>query len=348
MNVPQVSIKNPKVLVIDDNPANVRLLEKILQINGISNVMTLTDSRQAMHIYNEYQPDLLLLDLKMPYVDGFEILQSIKEANRPEYLPVIVITAQDDMDNRLKALRLGAQDFIGKPFNNAEVILRVSNFLDIRLHDKDISAKNTELEDAVRDKKQKLHDMQNEMLESLIKAAEFRDQETGNHIVRINKYAYVLAKAMQLTDGEAENIAGAGCMHDIGKIGVPDDILKKPGKLAPSEWDSMKEHTLKGAEILKGGTSDVMQLAQQIALTHHEKWDGTGYPRGLSGTQIPLAGRIIALVDVFDALVSDRPYKKAWKIEDAAEYIKQQSGTSFDPDVVEAFVKCMPDLIVLN
>lgn len=341
----QTGEADSKILVVDDNPANVKLLERILHIIGYTDIMTLTDSREALRVCSEYQPDLLLLDLRMPYIDGFDILGQLKKDAESVYMPVIIITAQDDMENRLKALNLGAQDFIGKPFNNVEVALRVSNSLKVRLYNKDIKTRNTQLENVVREKSQELDEMQHELIDKLLRAAEIRDQETGNHIARISKYALIIAKALRLSDEAAKDLALASLMHDIGKIGVPDEILNKPGRLEAPELELMRAHTLKGAQILSGSSSKIIRLAEQIAYTHHEKWDGTGYPNGLSGTQIPLAGRIIALVDMFDALLSDRPYKKAWKTKAAVDYIQEQSGSHFDPVVVKAFVESLPKLL---
>ncbi len=344
----QILEENSRILVVDDNPANVKLLERILHINGFKDVKALSDSREVLHVYSEYHPDLMLLDLKMPYVDGFDILECLKDNTKSDYVPVIIISAQDDTGNRLKALELGAQDFISKPFNHTEVMLKVFNNLKIKLHNNDITTQNIILESEVQEKKQELNEMQHELVERLLRAAEFRDQETGNHIVRIKKYALIVSEELGLSAETAENIAFASLMHDIGKIGVPDEILNKPGKLNALEWESMMAHTTKGAQILNGSSSKIIQLAEKIVLTHHEKWDGTGYPNKLAGTQIPLAGRIIALVDVFDALISDRPYKKAWSTEDAVNYIRMQSGTHFDPDVVEAFCKSLPKLMQIK
>ncbi len=334
-----------KILIVDDNPANVKLLEKILKINGYTNIETLTDARQALILYEEFDPDLMLLDLKMPYFDGFSIMEFLKDEVGLVYLPVIVITAQNDKQNRMRALELGAQDFIGKPFDTAEVVLRVGNFLDIRTINKELFNKNTMLETSVSEKEKKLEQMHTELIERLLIAVEFRDQDTGEHISRIKKYVEALSKKLGFSEEVAQNVGNASLMHDIGKIGVPDNVLNKKGKLDNKEWENMKEHTVKGAHILKGSNSNVIKLAEEIALTHHEKWDGSGYPNGLSGANIPLPGRIVALVDVFDALISDRTYKKAWEINDAVDYIKSQRGKHFDPLVVDMFIENLNEFI---
>jgi len=334
---------NSKILIVDDNAANVKLLEKILNINGFKNIRTLTDSKQVLAVYGVYKPDLLLLDLKMPYINGFDVLERMRIED-PNYLPVIVISAQNDIDNRLKALNLGAQDFIAKPFNSTEVMLRVNNFLNLHFSNKTISMKNTELENSIEEKNKELQEMQKEVIERLLRAIEFRDFETGDHIYRISQYTTSLAKTLGMPQEEIEDLSYASLMHDIGKIGVQDSILNKRGTLTADEMNQMRTHTIKGAEILKGSHSKVIQVAEQIALTHHERWDGQGYPKGLDGPRIPLVGRIVALVDVFDALISERPYKEAWTFDEAVSYINKQKGTHFDPTVVDAFVKCLPEI----
>jgi putative two-component system response regulator len=340
----KVNKTDSKILIADDHPANVMLLDKILKINGFSETLSITDSRDIMKAFNKFQPDLLLLDLKMPYLDGFDILRSLNEEMNTSYLPVIVISAQDDMTNRLKALEMGAQDFISKPFNNSEVMLRVSNFLDLQFYNNNIKNKNIILEKSIQKKNDELNRMQDEVMNRLLRAIEFRDHETGDHINRISEYTTIIAKGLGLLEENIDKLTYASLMHDIGKIGVPDEVLNKPGTLNNSEWEQMKTHTVKGAEILENSGSKVIQLAEQIALTHHEKWDGTGYPEGLSGTNIPLSGRIVAIVDVFDALMSERPYKKAWKFEAAVNYLQEQSGKHFDPDVVKAFFENLPEI----
>lgn len=332
------NIKMAKILIVDDNPTNVLLLKKMLEIFGYNNVKSLTDSREVIDLYKIYEPDLILLDLKMPYLDGFEVLEKLNEIIEDDYLSVIIITAQNDKENRLKALKLGAKDFIGKPFDNAEVMMRIRNMLEIRLLQKQVKENNKQLKDRVKDRTRQLEGLQIELIERLLRAAEFRDNDTGNHVSRIGAYAFELGKAAGFSFEFCDMLMYASMMHDMGKVGIPDSILLKPDKLDDEEWEKMKTHTDKGAQIMAGSSFELIQLAEQIALCHHERWDGKGYPRGLKGEEIPVAGRVTAICDVFDVLLSDRPYKKAWPLEYVVEEIKKGSGTHFDPYLTEVFL----------
>lgn len=334
-----------KILIVDDNLANILLLEKLLQKFGYAKIKKTTDSRETLKLYLSYQPDLLLLDLKMPNLDGFQVLEQLSQVKGDDYLSVVAITAQDDQEYRLRALKMGAKDFITKPFDHAEILIRIRNMLEMRLLHKKVKEHSHHLEDKVRERTKEIEKLQIELVQRLVLAAEFRDNDTGNHISRISKYTYALAKAIGLDDKQCSLLYHASAMHDIGKIGIPDEILLKPGSLSPEEWEKMKTHTLKGVDILAGSTFEMIQMAEEIALTHHERWDGSGYPQGLIGEEIPLAGRITAICDVFDALISDRPYKKAWTVEKAIKQIIIESGTHFDPDLVEVFIRVLPEII---
>ena len=316
-------VAESKILILDDNRTNNLLLEKLLNNNGYRNVKSILDSRLAVETYQSYMPDLLLLDLRMPYYNGFEILQQLSEIKGADYLSVIVITAENDRNNLLKALELGAKDFIEKPFDQSEVLMRIRNMLEIRLLHKQGQQDNLLLERKVLERTKELDNMQTELFNRLLRAAEFRDNDTGKHISRIGHYVYRLAILSGSSEEYAMQLYYASMMHDIGKIGVPDYILLKPGKLTEPEFEKMKMHTVKGGEILSGSSLTVIKLAEQIALTHHERWDGKGYPLGLKGEGIPLAGRITAIFDVFDSLVSNRPYKFAWSEDDAVKEIKE-------------------------
>lgn len=330
------------IMIVDDSPTSVMLLEKMLRQYGFKNILSITDPRMVMEEYLEFQPDLLLLDLVMPYLDGFDILEQLDELNESTYLPVIVITSQNDKENKLRALSLGAQDFIGKPFDDSEVITRINNFLNVRQMQNKIKNYNLWLEEKIRENNEEISALQTDLILRLLRAAESRDYNTGGHITRIGEYAYILSRAIGMTETKSKKMSEACKMHDIGKIGIPDGILLKPAKLNDEEWEIMKTHTLKGADILKDSPSDDLKLAEEIALTHHEKWDGTGYPNGLKGENIPLSGRIMALIDVFDALLNDRPYKKAWDFEQTVFYIQTESGRHFDPKIVSAFMESLP------
>ena len=335
-----------KILIIDDQQPNVLLLEKILKASGYKQILTTTDSRNAIELYRSFQPDLLLLDLNMPYMDGFEIMKQLKETSEVDsYQSILVLTAYTDLEIRLRALEAGARDFLSKPFDRLEVLTRIRNLLEVRLLHNRLREHNKTLEERVKLRTIEVIQTQFEIINRLALAAEFRDNETGNHIIRMSTYAFMLARAIGLNDEESGLIMHASSMHDIGKIGIPDSILLKPGKLTPEEWEIMKTHTMIGARILSKSNSNLLQMAEEIALTHHEKWDGTGYPNGLKGEEIPLNGRISAICDVFDALTSDRPYKKAWSIDEAINEIKQQSGKHFDSDLVKIFIQILPEIL---
>lgn len=338
METTRYEAEKSKILVIDDNQSNVLLLEKMLRMYHFQNVMTLTDSREAYDAFQTFNPDLVLLDLQMPYIDGFTILDWIRDNYTDNILPVIVITAQSDKENKLKALSLGASDFVGKPFDHMEVLTRIGNLLQIKLLHNQLQEYNFQLEQKIQERTKEIKNLQMEVIDRLMRATEFRDETTGNHIVRIGWYTYILARKLGFNEEESVQISMASKMHDLGKVGIPDKILLKPEKLSDEEMDLMKSHCAKGAQILAGSKYRLLQIAEQIAQTHHEKWDGKGYPEGLKGNEIPLVGRIVALADVFDALITARPYKNPWPFEDVHRYIDEQRGLHFDPKVVDAFL----------
>jgi putative two-component system response regulator len=327
-----------KILIIDDEPANVRLLERLLQQEGFASLQSATDSRQALPLYTEFQPDLILLDLHMPHLDGFAVMNQLRPRIREgEFLPILVLTADVATETKLQALSMGAVDFLTKPLDHAEVRLRIRNLLQTRFLYKEVQHQKEVLEDKVRERTADLERAQLEALERLALAAEFRDDETGQHTQRVGVRSAMLAKAMGLSPDLVEQIRRAAPLHDVGKIGIPDAILRKPGKLTPEEFELMKTHTTIGARILSGSGSPLLQMAEEIALTHHERWDGTGYS-GLSGERIPLSGRIVALADVFDALTNDRIYRQAVPLEEALAEIERQRERHFDPRMVDAFL----------
>lgn len=329
----------PKILIVDDSYSSSLLLEKMLKKHDYDNIKILTDSREVIDMYREYKPDLLLLDLRMPFLDGLQVMEQLNDIKGEDYLPVIVITADEDKEYRLKALKYGAKDYILKPFDQAEIIMRIRNMLEIRLLHNEVRNNNKILEEKVIERTKKLEDAQIELLQRLLRAAEFRDNDTGDHIARMGLYSYELGKILGFNEEYCKMLRHASMMHDIGKVGIPDNILLKPAKLDEDEWVKMKTHTTKGAEILSNSSSELVQMAEQIALTHHEKYDGSGYPSGLKGEEIPLSGRITAICDVFDALLSKRPYKEAWDVEDVIEEVKKGAGSHFDPVLVDVFLK---------
>jgi putative two-component system response regulator len=337
-------IQNARVLIVDDNQTNVMLLQRLLEAEGYVHVVGVTDPREVRPLYEANPFDLVLLDIRMPHLDGYAVMGQLRELSNGDYLPVMVLTAQTDQETKLKALESGAMDFLHKPFDRIEVLTRIRNMIEARLLHNQVLNQNAVLEQRVRERTRELEDTRMEVVRRLAIAAEYKDNETGLHVVRMSKVAKVLALAVGMSAEDAELLLLAAPMHDIGKIGIADNILLKPGRLTDEERIVMMEHARIGAEILGEHEWPLMQMARQVALTHHEKWDGTGYPRGLSGEDIPLVGRICAIADVFDALTSDRPYKKSWTIEDAVKFIQDQSGLHFDPALVEKFVECLPEI----
>lgn len=341
------NIKEAKILIVDDQPANVTLIEKMLDIDGYINVISTTDPTQVESIYMEQNSDLVLLDLNMPVMDGYQVLSKIREVD-PDYPPIIVLTAQSDRESRIKALDLGARDFLAKPFDRVELMTRIRNMLEVRIMTKMMKNQNKVLDGMVKERTKELNDTRLEVIRRLGRAAEYRDDMTGFHIIRMSRYSQLLALAAGMNEAEAEALLNASPMHDIGKIGIPDHVLLKPGKLDADEWKIMKTHVDIGVEILSGSDSKLMYMAAEIAQNHHEKWDGSGYPQGLSGEDIPFLGRIVAVADVFDALTTERPYKDAWPVEKAVEFLKDQSGKHFEPRLVELFLDNLPDVLKIR
>lgn len=334
------SAYNAKILIVDDEERNTRVLHHILVRVGYTNVFSINDSRTVVSQFHEIEPDLVLLDLHMPHLDGFAVLNQLNELI-PDgtYLPILVLTADVTAEARQRALTEGAKDFLTKPFDATEVLLRIQNMLETRFL-------NKFLEQRVHERTAELEKSQGEILERLAQAAEFRDDDTGHHTQRVGLMAGIVATKLGLDADFADYMRRAAPLHDVGKIGIPDSILLKPGKLTPDEFDIIKTHTTIGAALLDNGQSHLVRLACTIALTHHERWDGRGYPRGLKEDEIPIEGRILAIVDVFDALIHERPYKKAWPVADALAEIANQSGKQFDPQVVTAFLSLPHDVIV--
>jgi putative two-component system response regulator len=329
----------PRILAVDDEPTNTLLLQRLLEGQGFGGVVTLNDPTQVIPTCNEISPDLVLLDISMPILDGFEVMELLRpwlEGSTP--VPVIVLTADTTAATKRRALAAGARDFLTKPFDLEEVRLRVSNLLETRKLELELKAQRDELEQRVLERTRELEKARLEVIERLAMAAEYRDDATHEHAQRIGETSARLAAIMDEPDAEVEAIRRAAPLHDVGKIAIPDDVLLKPGPLTDDEHATMKGHTVIGARILSGGETQLLREAEEIALNHHERWDGHGYPNGLAGEAIPLPARIVAVADVFDALTHERPYKAAWTIEDAVNEISEQSGRQFDPAVVDAFL----------
>ena len=330
------------IVVLDDEPANVSLLLQLLQEAGYLNVHGLTDPRELIGLLGRQAVDILLLDLRMPYFDGYQIIEQLQTLENPPC--ILVLTAHADRDSRLKALKMGARDFVSKPFDAEELLARVRNLAEIRSSQANLRQQNRTLESHVRERTREINETRLEIIRRLGRAAEFRDNETGLHIIRMSKISQIVGRAAGMCEEEAELLLNASPMHDIGKIGIPDRILLKPGKLDTDEWKVMMSHARIGADLLDGHDAPLLSMARDIALTHHEKWDGTGYPRGLQTEEIPLVGRVVALADVFDALTSARPYKQAWPVEQALEHIRSQRGLHFDPYLTDVFMDCLGDV----
>ena len=323
-----------RILVVDDEEPNVRALARVLRAGGYEHVSTTTDPTGLLALYHQMYPDLILLDLHMPKRDGLALLEELHGAAGPQsYLPVLVLTGYASAEARRKALLAGAKDFVTKPYEIDELLLRIRNLLETRRLHREIVSQNQLLERRVLERTRELEGAYLDTLERLAIAAEFRDDETGRHTGRVGETAALLGAALGMSDDDVFLVRRAAPLHDVGKIGIPDAILRKPEGLTADEWEVMRTHTTIGAQILSGGRSRVVQLAEEIALNHHEHWDGEGYPRGLLGDAIPLAGRLVMVADAFDALTSDRVYRKAWPPEQVLAYIRQYSGKRFDPRI---------------
>jgi putative two-component system response regulator len=336
--------EDARLLIVDDQEANVLLLRKILASAGYREVAGITDPLDAEALFDELEPDLVLLDLHMPQMSGLDLLKRLTGRIVPgDYLPIVILTADPTPGSMQACLAGGAKDFLTKPLDAQEVLLRIRNLLDTRLLHLELRSYNQTLEMQVRLRSWELEEARNEVIERLAVAAEYRDDATGGHIQRVGRLSAELATALGLPDGDVDLIARTAPLHDVGKIAVPDRILLKPARLTAEEFEQVKVHSWIGAQILSGENFPLLSMAGRIALTHHERWDGTGYPQGLSGEDIPLEGRIVAVADVFDALLSERPYKRAWSFDAAVAEIVGQRGRQFDPDVVEAFIGVVED-----
>jgi response regulator RpfG family c-di-GMP phosphodiesterase len=330
--------RKARILIVDDEDANIEILRRILTRAGFTQLTSTNDSREATASYIEHRPDLILLDLHMPHLNGLEVMDQLNEIAEASYLPILILSGDLTPDARRDALSRGAKDFVSKPFQQDELLLRIKTLLETRFLYIQIQSQNQLLEAKVRERTRELVEAQIEIIERLAVAAEFRDDNTGQHTHRVGQMSALVAKSLALPDSQVSLIRRAAELHDVGKIGVPDTILMKMGKLTPEEFEIIKTHTVIGARILSGGRFPLLRLAEEIAFSHHERWDGDGYAH-MRGVDVPLAGRIVTVADVFDALTQQRPYKPAWPVADAIAEIDRQRGRQFDPDIVDAFLR---------
>ena len=346
--------KRPRILVVDDEVRNLRLMEAMLIPLGYD-VILAGDGEEALEKVRALPPDVILLDIMMPRMDGFEVARRLKENEETTIIPIVMVTALRKVADRVKALEVGADDFLSKPVERTELRARVQSLVKVKAYNDHMRDYRKELEAEVAKRTEQLRQAFERIkvasldtIYRLSRAAEYKDEDTGEHILRMSNYSAAIARQMGQDEATVEAILYAAPMHDVGKIGIPDHILLKPGKLDPDEWEIMKQHTIIGGRILEGADAEFIKLAEVIALTHHERWDGSGYPGGLKGAEIPLAGRVTAIADVFDALTSKRPYKEAFSLEKSFAIIKDGRGSHFDPAVVDAFFAVQDEILSIK
>ena len=319
--------QRPRLLLVDDEPTNLQVLRHVLQADY--RLLFATDGARALQVAREQRPDLVLLDIMMPNMDGYAVCCALKADAATASIPVIFITALDDSQDETAGFDVGGVDYLTKPVSPPVVRARVRTHLSLVRMDE-------------------LRETRLQIVQRLGRAAEYKDNETGMHVIRMSHFSKLLALAAGHSPAWAEDLLNAAPMHDVGKIGIPDAVLRKPGPQDAAEWDTMRRHPEIGAEIIGEHPSGVLQLAREIALAHHEKWDGSGYPRGLAGEAIPLSARIVAIADVFDALTTRRPYKEPWPVQDALDHIAAQAGKHFDPALVALFAPLLPQLLEIR
>jgi putative two-component system response regulator len=360
-------ILTSRILIVDDEPYNVTAIGKYLRDEGYTQVATLSDSSNALGVIADEQPDLLLLDIVMPQVSGLEILRALRADVDADHLPVLMLASAADGPIRRNALALGATDFLAKPVDATDLVPRTRNALLAGAQKRRLASQAEEMEREVRKRTAELATSRQEVIRCLALAAEYRDDDTGHHIMRVGRFAGIIARQLGFEEGRVEILELAAQLHDVGKIGIPDSILKTPGKLDPEqlaimqkhssiakriltpmveqEWQLLKTHSQVGATLLGIRTSPLLMLAAKIAQTHHERWDGTGYPLGLAGKDIPIEGRITAVADVFDALSSRRCYKEPFPREKCFAILQEGRGTHFDPEILDAFFARSEDVV---
>jgi putative two-component system response regulator len=359
--------RSAKIMIVDDEPINIKVARKYLQASGYCEFVTTHEAKTAVTLTREQRPDIILLDIMMPEVSGIEILQQLRADERLQHIPVVILTAVGDARIKQKALELGATEFLTKPVDPSELVLRVGNALVVKQHYDHLADYSEQLEQRVRERTAELVASRHNLVKTLARAAEYRDNETAHHILRVGKYVGIIAGELGMSREIVELLEEAALLHDVGKIGIPDAILLKPGKLTDDEYETMKQHCTYGQRIIQQSATNCLEqaatqsqleriepgnakawlapVAATIAQTHHEHWDGTGYPLGLRAEQIPIEGRITAVADVYDALSTERPYKSAFPRERCLEIMTQGRGSHFDPTVLDAFFRRGEDVI---
>ncbi|MEX0937220.1 MAG: HD domain-containing phosphohydrolase [Pirellulales bacterium] len=357
--VPLEAVKEACIVIVDDESLNIDVVQGYLEMEGYQHVVSTSDATAALPLIAELHPDLVLLDIHMPQVDGLQILKVMRSDPALSHIPVVILTATSDRAMKLQALQAGAIDLLSKPVHQGELLARIRNVLTVKAYQDRLQRYSEELETAVRKRTAELEGSRLEVIHCLARAAEFRDDDTGQHILRVGRYARIIGAQLGLSPELLDILEPAAQLHDVGKIGIPDAILLKPGKLTPEEYEVIQKHcgfgkkiaeclpsgeaqlvrahAELGARIMDIGASPILSMAKRIALTHHERWDGTGYPLGLAGDDIPLEGRITAVADVFDALSSKRVYKPAFPLKQCFDILRESRQTHFDPAVVDAF-----------
>ena len=365
--VDDFAAQTSKIIIVDDEPTVVMVVERYLHLAGYRHLVTTTDSKAAISVITHERPDIVLLDIMMPEVSGIEVLEQLRDNKSFKRLPVIVLTASSDRELKDKCLDLQVTDFLNKPVDQHDLLPRVRNALTVKAYQDHLANSAKKLEDEVKKRTAELEASRREVILCLAKAAEYRDDDTGHHIIRVGRYVAIIAEELGFTRDRIDMLELAAQLHDVGKIGIPDAILQKPGKLDPEEFERIQHHCSFGRNIIErqpehehkmlrkhtelGGTmlqlsrSPILELACRIALTHHERWDGNGYPIGLAGEDIPMEGRMTAIADVFDALSSKRSYKEAFPLDKCFEIMEEGRGSQFDPGLLDAFFRRREEIV---
>jgi putative two-component system response regulator len=342
------------ILIVDDQPQNIELLEAYLAPQGYK-IVKAANGEEALRKLSVNRIDLILLDVMMPGMDGFEVTRKVRQNATYRLLPIILVTALRETEDRVKGIEAGCDDFISKPVDKMELLARVRSLLKVKAYNdllnnyrKELKSEVTKRTEELKHALEKIKAASLETIYRLSMASEYKDTDTGAHIKRMSRYSAAVARRMGLAEEAVATILYAAPMHDLGKVGIPDRILLKPAMLDAAEWEIMKQHSVIGANILKGSDAEFIRMGEIIARSHHEKWDGNGYPDGLAGKDIPIAGRIAAIADVFDALTSKRPYKEPFPVENSLFIIRNESGSHFDPDVVDAFFAIQDEILAIK